>query len=85
MDNTLCDGSESELMYCRFDGWGHNDCEFSEAAGVICNNKNNSISQAAKIVALKQNRKKVKIHPKRRMEIRLSGGRIHTEGRVEVK
>lgn len=84
MDNILCDGTESELMYCRFDGWGHNDCEPSEAAGVICNS-NNSIGYAAKIIASKQNRKKVKLHPKRRMEIRLNGGRIRTEGRVEVK
>lgn len=82
MDNILCDGSESELMHCRFDGWGQNDCESSEAAGVVC--KTNSAGHSANMVVLKQNQKKVKVNPKRRMEIRLSGGRVHTEGRVEV-
>ena len=36
MDNIYCDGSESEVTSCRFDGWGVSDCDFSEAAGVIC-------------------------------------------------
>lgn len=36
MDNVYCEGSENEITSCRFDGWGHNDCDFTEAAGVIC-------------------------------------------------
>lgn len=36
MDNMYCDGTEKELINCRFDGWGQSDCESSEAAGVIC-------------------------------------------------
>ena len=36
MDNLYCDGSEEEITSCRFDGWGNNDCNYSEAAGVIC-------------------------------------------------
>lgn len=36
MDNILCNGSETELSECRFDGWAQNDCDPSEAAGVIC-------------------------------------------------
>lgn len=36
MDNVYCDGSEEDITSCRFDGWGLNDCDANEAAGVIC-------------------------------------------------
>lgn len=36
MDNLYCDGSEDDLTTCRFDGWGQNDCDSEEAAGVVC-------------------------------------------------
>lgn len=36
MDNLYCDGTEDELMNCRFEGWGYSDCDSTEAAGVIC-------------------------------------------------
>lgn len=36
MDNLYCVGGENNLTDCRFDGWGINDCEESEAAGVVC-------------------------------------------------
>lgn len=36
MDNTRCGGQELELSECRFDSWGENDCDPSEAAGVVC-------------------------------------------------
>lgn len=36
MDNTQCGGHELEMSECRFDSWGENDCDPSEAAGVVC-------------------------------------------------
>lgn len=36
MDNTRCGGQELEMSECRFDSWGENDCDPSEAAGVVC-------------------------------------------------
>lgn len=36
MDNLYCDGTENDLTTCRFDGWGQNDCDSGEAAGVVC-------------------------------------------------
>lgn len=36
IDNIRCGGSETEMSKCRFDSWGENDCDPSEAAGVVC-------------------------------------------------
>jgi len=36
LDNTQCGGQEMEISECRFDSWGENDCDPSEAAGVVC-------------------------------------------------
>lgn len=32
----MCDGKESTIVSCRFDGWKIHDCNTNEAAGVIC-------------------------------------------------
>lgn len=81
MDNVLCDGNETEISQCRFNGWGDNDCEASEAAGIICHNPNE------KPDLIRKNRKKrpkLKFGSKYEMEIRLTGGRNPNEGQVEV-
>ncbi|KAH7641290.1 lysyl oxidase-like protein [Dermatophagoides farinae] len=36
MDNVMCDGRESSISSCRFNGWNIHDCKTDEAAGVIC-------------------------------------------------
>lgn len=83
MDNTYCDGSETELSRCRFDGWGHNDCESSEAAGVICRAiEESAVTLEADNVIV--NQPKFRIGSKMKMGVRLFGGRSQYEGRVEV-
>lgn len=81
MDNVLCDGNETEISHCRFNGWGDNDCESSEAAGAICKNPNETID--TKLISPKK-RPKFKFSRKYEMEIRLTGGRTRNEGQVEV-
>lgn len=39
MDNIRCGGQELEISECRFDSWGENDCDPSEAAGVVCDSQ----------------------------------------------
>lgn len=76
----LCDGKESKLKNCRFDDWGHHDCNTSEAAGIICINP--SIQN---ITEETQPRKKVNLVRNKNAELRLSGGSSIHEGQVEVR
>lgn len=80
MDNLYCTGRESELSQCRFDGWGQSDCEDSEAAGVVCKLEKPIIKQDVQVKAPKLHYKSKEV-----MKVRLAGGRVDTEGRVEVK
>lgn len=83
MDNLYCTGGEPELSDCRFEGWGKHDCDASEAAGVICSDKQTESKK--KLVKLKSNRIHPMHHKHLKLEVRLNGGRILTEGRVEVR
>lgn len=88
MDNVYCDGGEEELSKCRFDGWGSTDCEGGEAAGVVCAREQDAAEREA-ITQRKPKRKpeksRIKDIHQRGAAIRLAGGRVHSEGRVEVK
>lgn len=85
MDNMYCDGKETELSKCRFDGWGNSDCDPSEAAGVICKDDKKK-TELAKINKTKITKKpKYRITGKGEMEIRLVGGRTIEEGRIELR
>lgn len=83
MDNVYCDGTEDHLSKCRFDGWGVSDCESGEAAGVICRHQ----QQVSVAPIGRKKLPKVKIEHVHRQEIavRLAGGRVPSEGRVEIK
>ena len=91
MDNVYCDGSEDELSKCRFDGWGASDCGGGEAAGVICTcdqqdgaNEDNK-GMAVRKRKTKPEKRRVKDIHQQGVAIRLVGGRVYSEGRVEVK
>lgn len=83
MDNLFCNGKEAELSDCRFDGWGESDCDHSEAAGVICTVEKNETNVIVEIKATKPQKSQYK--SKEPMQIRLVGGRVPEEGRVEVR
>lgn len=80
MDNIQCDGNETEIKQCRFDGWGKNDCEASEAAGVVCKG-----SESAKTNDTPKKALKHLLNQKHDVEVRLRGGRNKYEGQVEVR
>ena len=89
MDNVYCDGSEDELSKCRFNGWGASDCEGGEAAGVICTRDQQDGGQgegmARRMPKTKPEKRRVKDTHQQGVAIRLVGGRVYSEGRVEVK
>lgn len=87
MDNMHCDGNETEIKNCRFDGWGKNDCEASEAAGVVCKRSDSVEPPNELLDGGRRSHKKARKHflsKKYDVELRLTGGRNKYEGKVEV-
>uniref|UniRef100_A0A146LUF5 Lysyl oxidase 2 n=1 Tax=Lygus hesperus TaxID=30085 RepID=A0A146LUF5_LYGHE len=91
MDNVYCDGSESVLKKCRFDGWGKNDCGPDEAAGVICvknaekNIENTLQYNETQLDDSSRPKQLVEISSLTNFRLRLAGGRHTNEGRVELQ
>lgn len=83
MDNVYCDGTEVELAKCRFDGWGISDCGSDEAAGVICSRDEET--RTSPIPQEKPPKARIKDTYLQGTALRLSGGRVRSEGRVEIK
>lgn len=81
MSDILCNGTENKISDCRFDGWAQNDCSPNEAAGVICDSEH----FPKKNIKLDLRKKYPKLKVKQGMQVRIKGGRISTEGRVEVR
>ncbi|XP_058056136.1 lysyl oxidase homolog 3A-like [Anopheles bellator] len=84
MDNLYCGGKEAELSDCHFDGWGANDCEASEAAGVMCK-RHDEDDEPTTRKPLPEVAQVAKERSRHRLELRLVGGRTEGEGRVEVR
>lgn len=86
MDNLFCGGKETELAHCHFEGWGHSDCEASESAGVICKDDDDGDGAGSSTTAkpIPERFKPKKVPLMKDLEMRLAGGRIPNEGRVEV-
>ncbi|XP_017044917.1 lysyl oxidase homolog 3B [Drosophila ficusphila] len=84
MDNLFCEGHEQELVDCHFEGWGENDCEPGEAAGVVCYPPENSLIPAPSPILRDEDLPKYPIRSHSRLYVRLRGGRSRIEGRVEV-
>ena len=65
----------------RFDGWGVHDCDRTEAAGVRCKKP----PPPATTTTTTTPRPKIPVrHRAKNVEVRLMGGRVEYEGRVEV-
>lgn len=85
MDDVYCDGSEDEVAKCRFNGWGISDCGSSEAAGVICLHDEEAKSALSTISRESLPKSRIKDTYPRGTALRLSGGRVYSEGRIEIK
>ncbi|KAF0293870.1 Lysyl oxidase 2 [Amphibalanus amphitrite] len=89
MDNMYCLGNERRLSQCRFDGWAQHDCAPSELAGVSCRGQLED-AKATKAPALTTAEPAVPKTSlwhttKGRLKARLRGGRVPSEGRLELK
>lgn len=101
MDNLECDGGEASLSDCRFDGWGKHDCKENEGAGVVCDVPEAVTQHPVPVkpskIKLKVDTSVLNLlhfnllfyrfqhKEKGNWKIRIRGGRMSQEGRVELK
>ncbi|CAG7722759.1 unnamed protein product, partial [Allacma fusca] len=84
LDNVMCDGTESKLSECRHDGWGIHDCTDVETAGVICARVNPTSDENFLYTTKKPEIEKPRSQIND-LDVRLAGGRVPHEGRVEIR
>ncbi|KAH7981970.1 hypothetical protein HPB52_002322 [Rhipicephalus sanguineus] len=82
MDNIYCTGEELHIEECPFDGWGVHDCGRDEAAGVECQLPPPPTTPGPPSPV--NVKKKIRSRSRGSVKLRLVGGRIRNEGRVEV-
>lgn len=58
MDNVHCEGTESHILDCEYNGWGIHNCAHWEDAGVVCYNSQYDVVHCL----LKQCKKKIFSH-----------------------
>ena len=47
LDNIECNGTETDIIRCRHNGWGVNDCVHHEDVSIACYTGNNCYKQCA--------------------------------------
>ncbi|KAJ8300514.1 hypothetical protein KUTeg_022033 [Tegillarca granosa] len=92
MDNVVCVGTESNLGQCQFQGFGINDCDHTEDAGVRCQPRMyiicdyiSSKTFLTQFVFFSLVRINSQTGTSTNVNIRLSGGHTSKEGRVEIQ
>lgn len=88
LDNIECHGHETEIGYCKNNGWGVHDCTRQEAAGVICKVPPEPTTEPPAEYDANDLANKVplslvfnSIEP---VTLQITGGRNFQEGRVEI-
>ena len=69
----------------RFDGWGTHDCEQTEAAGVQCKANPAPTTPTPPPTTPRPKVVLESVHGADNFAVRIDGGRVPQEGRVEVK
>eukprot|EP00106_Octopus_bimaculoides_P017379 XP_014784821.1 PREDICTED: deleted in malignant brain tumors 1 protein-like [Octopus bimaculoides] len=84
MDDVSCQGNETSLFHCSHHGWGRHNCGHNEDASVMCINAPATTSQTPNITETENLPEPVTYPPSSEGSVRLVGGNVPNEGRVEI-